>query len=373
MRIAFVIPGGVDRGGREHVVPMFLWLIERLARRHDLHVFVLDYYDEPCTYDLLGATVHDLGRPRSIRGTRRFRVAQRLDDALRRQGPFDLLHAYWGMPAGVAAAQVATAMRLPFILTLDSGELVRIDDIAYGLQRRWIDRRAVRAAIRGASVVTVPTTYMSKLMPPGSTAPTIIPMGVDRSVFTSVNRVDGPPWRLIRVGSINPVKDYPTLLHAFAAVVQREPDVHLDVVGEDTLGGAISRLATRLGLDARVSFHGPLESARVAPLYAQAHVNLVSSRHESANVTVLEAACTGVPTVGTAVGYIADLHPDAAIAVPVRSPLALADAIVSLLRDPERRRRIGLHAREWALTHDADWTADTFDALYQRVRDRTNA
>lgn len=372
MRIAFVIPGGVDRGGREHVVPMFLWLIERLARRHELQVFVLDYHDEPCTYDLLGATVHDLGRPRGIRGIRRFRVAQRLGDALRRHGPFDLLHAYWGMPAGAAAALVAPAMRLPFVLTLDSGELVRFDDIAYGLQRRWFDRRVVRAAIHGASAVTVPTTYMSKLMPPGSPPPTIIPIGVDRSIFTSVNRVDGPPWRLIRVGSINPVKDYPTLLHAFAAVVQREPDVHLDVVGEDTLGGTILRLATQLGVDARMTFHGPLESVRVAQLYARAHVNLVSSRHESANVTVLEAACTGVPTVGTAVGYIADLHPDGAVAVPVRRPLALADAIISLLHDPERRRRVGLHAREWALAHDADWTADAFDALYQRVRDLTN-
>jgi glycosyltransferase involved in cell wall biosynthesis len=372
MRIAFVIPGGVDRGGREHVVPMFLWLIERLARRHELHVFVLDYYDEPCTYDLRGATVHDLGRPRGIRGTRRFRVAQRLGDALHRHGPFDLLHAYWGMPAGAAAARVAPAMRLSFVLTLDSGELVRIDDIAYGLQRRWIDRRAVRAAIRGASAVTVPTVYMSKLMPPGSNPPAVIPMGVDRSVFANAGPVDGPPWRLIRVGSINRVKDYPTLLLAFAAVVQREPDVHLDVVGEDTLGGTIVRLATELGLDAHVTFHGPLDSVRVAQLYARSHVNLVSSRHESANVTVLEAACTGVPTVGTAVGYIADLHPDGAVAVPVRSPRALADAIVSLLRDPERRRRIGLHARDWALAHDADWTADAFDALYHRVGDGTN-
>jgi hypothetical protein len=59
MKIALIVPGGVDRSGRERVVPVLLWLIERLARRHSLHVFVLDYYTEPCTYQLFGATIHD--------------------------------------------------------------------------------------------------------------------------------------------------------------------------------------------------------------------------------------------------------------------------------------------------------------------------
>jgi hypothetical protein len=41
MKIALVVRGGVDRGGRERVVPVLLWLIERLARRLDLHVIAL--------------------------------------------------------------------------------------------------------------------------------------------------------------------------------------------------------------------------------------------------------------------------------------------------------------------------------------------
>ena len=41
MRIAFVVAGGVDRSGREGVTPAILWLIERIAGRHDLFVYVL--------------------------------------------------------------------------------------------------------------------------------------------------------------------------------------------------------------------------------------------------------------------------------------------------------------------------------------------
>src|SRR5262245_30772694 len=99
MKIALVIPGGVDRSGRARVVPMLLWLVERLARRHELHVFVLDYYDRPCSYRLLGAEIHDLGRVRGLRGLRRFRVRARLRAALAHYGPFDIVHAYWGVPA----------------------------------------------------------------------------------------------------------------------------------------------------------------------------------------------------------------------------------------------------------------------------------
>src|SRR5262250_2971305 len=102
MKLGLVVPGGVDRTGRDRVVPMFLWLIERLARRHELHVFVVDYYPEPCDYDLLGARVHDLGKPGGLPGIRRLIIERRLDAAVRRHGPFDVLHGYWGVPAGIA-------------------------------------------------------------------------------------------------------------------------------------------------------------------------------------------------------------------------------------------------------------------------------
>jgi glycosyltransferase involved in cell wall biosynthesis len=364
MKIGMVVTGGVDPSGRERVVPALLWLIEALARRHELHVFVLDYYPEPCSYHLLGATVHDLGRVRGVRGSRRFRIERRLFAALAAYGPFDVLHAYWGVPAGVVTTRLAGRIGAPVVVTFDSGEFVRCDDIAYGLQRRWIDRHAVRAAIRAASALTVPTEFMRRLAERHGADPIVIPIGVEVSRFPRVDRSEGPPWRLIRVASINTVKDYPTLLRALAHLVARVPDVHLDIVGEDILGGTIQSMADRLGLRAHVTFHGGQPTERVATLYARAHLNLVSSRHESANVTVLEAACTGLPTVGTAVGYVADLQPHGAVAVPPRAPVALATAIERALHDRERRERLGATARVWAMEHDVDWTARQFEQLY---------
>ena len=96
MRIGLIVTGGVDRSGRERVVPSLLWLVERLARRHDVHVFALHYYPEACDYPLRGATIHDLGRVEGPPGLRLFRIQRRLAaaiESLTASGRIDVLHA----------------------------------------------------------------------------------------------------------------------------------------------------------------------------------------------------------------------------------------------------------------------------------------
>jgi glycosyltransferase involved in cell wall biosynthesis len=377
MRIGLVVTGGVDRSGRERVVPSLLWLVERLARRHDVHVFALHYYREPCHYPLLGATVHDVGRVDGPPGLRRLRLRQRLGaaiEAVQAHGAFDVLHAYQGMP-GVVATAAGRRFGLPVVVTFDSGELVGIDDIEYGLQRRWSDRRAVARASRDAARVTVATEFMARVAAGvlGGIPIDVVPVGIDIRAFSPAPRPGGPPWRLLRVASLNAVKDHPMLLHALARIVQQAPDVHLDIVGEDTLDGSVQRLSRTLRLESHVTFHGFQPTDTLAAFYARAHVHVVSSRHEAAGVVVLEAACAGVATVGTAVGYVADWSPDRAVAVPVGDVSSFADAVVNLLKDPERNSRIADAARKWALEHDADWTAQEFERIYDEVAGGTRS
>jgi glycosyltransferase involved in cell wall biosynthesis len=370
VRIGLVLRGGADRSGRERVIPAMLWLIERIARRHELHVFALDHSPQPCSYPLLGATVHDLGRPTSPRGFRRRVQLSRLSSALTHLGQFDVLHAYWALPAGVVATLAARRLGVPAIVTADSGEWVSIPERQYGLQRRWVDRRGVAAAMRRATRVTVCTEHMARLAARHAVCAEVIPLGVPRPGAAAALRVDPPPWRLLHVASINRVKDHDTLLRAFGHVARRLPQVHLDVVGEDTLGGSAQRLAARIGLQSRVTFHGFQPNDALSAFYERAHLHVISSRHEAAGVVVLEAAAAGVATVGTRVGYVDDwsaADPPRAAAVPPGDAAALADAIVALLLSPARRESLAAAAREWTLAHDADWTAAQFDHLYRDV------
>jgi glycosyltransferase involved in cell wall biosynthesis len=372
MRVALVVTGGVDRSGTERVIPSLLAFIERLARDHDVAVYALRYHDRPCSYPLLGAVVHDLGGPRGL--TRQYLALVR---ALRRDPPVDVVHAMWAMPAGVVAGCAGRRLGIPVVLTADSGEFVAIPDIGYGLQRMRRHRLAVRAATRLASRVTVCTQYMDRLARRQGVDPVIIPLGVDGGVFKPAcgpgldPRPDGPPWRLLHVASLNPVKDQRLLLEAFRRVLDEAPgSATLDIVGEDTMNGVVQAHARALGLEDRVMFHGALPTAAMVPLYQQAHLVLISSRHEAACVVALEAAACAVPVVGTSVGYLNDWSPTRAMAVPGRDPAALAEATVGLLRDPGRRHRLAEAARAWVTAHDAEWTVARFVELYQEVQVR---
>jgi glycosyltransferase involved in cell wall biosynthesis len=196
------------------------------------------------------------------------------------------------------------------------------------------------------------------------------PRGVDvtnRPPEPPRERGPGTPLRLLHVGSLNPVKDQATLLAAVARLRDRGVSFGLDVVGFDTLDGQIQRLAATLGLTDSVHFHGFAPHAQLRPWFQRAHALVVISIHEAAPVVLLEAAIAGVPTVGTSVGHIADFVPDAAVAVPVRDPIALAAAIEALAEDEPRRLRLAAAAQMRAMAIDADFTAATMTRIYRAV------
>ena len=366
MRIAFVAPGGFDRSGREHVIPVLLSLIERLARRHDVVVYVLRYHDRPRSYPLLGATIHDLGRPQGL--WRQYLAVAR---AMGRDGPFDVVHGYWALPSGLVAALCGRRFGIPSVATCDSGEFIALPEIGYGSQSTRRQSMAVAAMSRIVNRLTVGSAFQAGLARNLGIASDVLPIGVDRARFTPAPRVEGPPWRLLSVARLHPVKAPHTLLDAFYALRQRGLDVLLDAVGEDMLAGSLDRRARDLGIDVQVTFHGSLASHDLLPLYQRAHLLVLPSLHEAGPVVALEAALCELPVVGSAVGFIADWAPDRAVGVPPRNPLALADAIQALIVDGGRRARMATAAREWALGHDADWSALTLEHLYAELRTTT--
>jgi glycosyltransferase involved in cell wall biosynthesis len=367
MRLALVVTGGFDRSGRDRVIPSLLWLTERLSRRHTVVVYVLRYHDTPCRYELAGATVCDLGRPEGVR-----RQTATLLSAMRHDAPFDVVHGYWAHPPGLAVALAARRLGIPSVVTCDSGEFVGLQDIGYGLQRNWRSRAAVALATRLATAVTVCSEYQAALARRHRLAPVVIPLGVDCSLFpAAAPRASDGPVRLLTVASLNPVKDHGTLLRALRLLVTHGHRVALDIVGEDTLDGRVQRLVTELGLDGGVAFHGFVPSERLAPYYAAADLFVLSSRHEAAGVVVLEAAASGLPIVGSAVGYVADWSPSMACGVEPGRPEALAAAIARLLESEERRAAMSRLALDWTRAHDADWSAAQFDRLYHELVSQT--
>jgi len=368
MKLALVVPGGVDRSGEYRVIPALLALLERLSAHHEVHVFALHQEPAPGAWDLLGARVHNIGR-----GATRLRAIRAIL-AEHRCAPFCLLQAFFSGACGLVAVSAAHLLGIPSAVHVAGGEPVRLPDIRYGGRLTWRGRLQERVVLSAANVLTAASGPQLELIARLGAAARRVPLGVDCvqawPARAPVRRGADETARLLHVASLNRVKDQPTLLRALAQLAQGPQVFHVDIVGEDTLGGEIQRLAAGLGLTDRLTFHGFMTQRQLLPLMRAAHVLVVSSRHEAGPVAVVEAAAVGVPTVGTAVGHAAEWAPDAAIAVPVGDAQSLAAALRLVLIDEELRLRLARAAWIRAVWEDADYTAGCFEALYEELTAR---
>ena len=368
MKIALLTPGGVDRDGRTKVIPVLLWLIERLVSQgHEVHVFATDQEPEPGRWELLGAAVHNAGRrPRGLRQLGML-VAEH------RRGPFDVTHAWWAAGPGAVGAIAARLLGVPMVLSLPGGDVIDHPAIGYGARITARGRLLVRLAVAGASAINTPSVWMGRQAAKLGVASETIALGVALDRWPPLaprGREDGAPLRLLHVASLNRVKDQPTLLRAMALLKQRGVRFELEIAGFDTLGGAIERLAGELGLAEEVRFLGFLPHDRLRPRFERADVFVMTSIHEAGPASLLEAAVAGLPVVGTEVGHFADFAPEAAVAVPVGDPEALADALEQLACNEPRRLLLAAAAHDRALRLDADFTCRELTRAFREVTAR---
>jgi glycosyltransferase involved in cell wall biosynthesis len=363
VKLALVVPGGVDRSGDHRVIPALLALIERLARTHEVHVFALRQEAAAGRWELAGASIHNIGD-----GWTRLRAIAAIR-AEHRRAPFDRIQAIFSGSCGLVAVAAARLLRLPSLVHIAGGELVALHDIGYGGRRRWTGRLREAVVLRGADVVSAASAPIVDALQALGIKAERVPLGADLRTWPPLApraRDGARPARLVHVASLNRVKDQPTLLRALATLAGTGPAFEMDIVGVDTLHGEMQRLADQFGLRHRVRFHGFRTQRELRPLMVSADLLVLSSRHEAGPLVLLEAALAGVPTVGTAVGHLAEWAPSAALAVPVADPDALAQAVRSVLLDESLRLRLALEAQRRALDEDADCTARAFEALYRQ-------
>jgi glycosyltransferase involved in cell wall biosynthesis len=361
VKIAIVLPGGVDRSGVDKVVPVYLWLIKRLSARHIVHVFALRQEPGVSEWDLLGTRVHNIGTERG-RG-RRF-LSQ--FNAEHRRGAFDVMHAILGWEAAYASA-ASWWHGVPLLFSATGGEFVSLRECGYGMRTSLIGRMALRIAVACARRVTVASQYMQTLAASLGIRADIIPLGAAVDEWpTGVPRARDPsrPARLLHIGDIRPVKDQATLLAAVNQLRDSGVDVELDIVGADTMNGTVQQSAAANRLGPAVRWHGVLRRPELRSLMNKADLLVVTSRHEAGPIVLLEAAVAGVPAVGTAVGHFAEWAPAAASAVPVGDYAALSREIAALIADDERRLAVAREAQRRALAIDADFTAAAFEQIY---------
>jgi glycosyltransferase involved in cell wall biosynthesis len=155
------------------------------------------------------------------------------------------------------------------------------------------------------------------------------------------------------VGRLTRDKGLPELITAFETVLQFVPAARLLLVGwfdeaEDALP---SDLRVRILRHPAIDCTGFISDT--APYYRAMDVLVLPTWREGFPNAVLEAAATGIPVVTTeSTGARDSVIPEVTgLLIPPGYPEAISEAVLKIICDPERQRRMGRAARTWILDH----------------------
>jgi len=374
MKVGLIVPG-FSSDATDWGIPVLVDVIRELSQRVELHVFALRYPHRNDRYHLHGTEVHALGGG-TVRGLRRPALLAAACAGVigeHRRRPFTALHGVWADEPGFVAVAAGRFLRIPAIVSIMGGELISMPNIGYGGHLAWSNRLLSAVALHGAARVTAGSTQLVELA-----RPTLRPSrrsriarlvwGIDPCLFElrgqSIELAG--EVRVLHVGSLVPIKDQVTLLRAIARVKDSQAGIHLHIVGDGPLRTQLSHQARTLGLTTCVTFHGHVDRRALAAYYRAAHVLAVTSRYEAELVVALEAAVCGTPIVGTAVGLVADLAPQAAMVVRVGDDRALAEAIRAAV---QAETGLSLETAARRLVRSDYLAAHTADGLLSIYRD----
>ncbi len=181
----------------------------------------------------------------------------------------------------------------------------------------------------------------------------------------------GDEFLWIAAGRLESVKDYPTLLRAFARAPQT---ARLLVLGAGPLQAELTALAAQLGLEERVRFMG--FEPNVGSWMQAADGFVLSSRYEGLPMVLLEAGACGVPAVATDVPGTREVLISGVNGLLARAGDAvnLGDAMSRLMSMPaEERSAMGQRARQRVIAEfSLESMLDRWEKLYEELLDRKN-
>jgi glycosyltransferase involved in cell wall biosynthesis len=169
---------------------------------------------------------------------------------------------------------------------------------------------------------------------------------------------------LLQVARFHPIKDHDTSICALARVLSHAPQTVLLLAGDGPTRANAEALAAQLGVADQVRFLGVRTD--VPSLTAAADLFVLSSLCEGISVTLLEAMAAGLPIVATDAGGNGELveHGHNGWLARTGSAASLADHLLSLLRDPDLRRRFGERGRRRLLKR---FTEKRMHSQYERL------
>ncbi len=271
-----------------------------------------------------------------------------------------LLHAHF-CPDATFAMSLAKESNIPLVVTCHGSD-VMVDDRYLWRSKKYYNYRYLflrNRLLKNTSLFIAVSEFLRNAMiakgfPAEKVVTNYIGVDVDRFIpITQKILNEAPDGYIVSVARHTNVKGVDVLLRAFSLVVKIFPRIKLIQIGGGLLTNSLKKLAEELGIAPNVLFVGPKPSSDVL-FYIQNSIALVlSSRkshdgaEEAFGLVLNEASACGIPCIGTNVGGIPEgiVHGETGFVVASDDPLALADAITTVVSSPKLAEEMGQKGR----------------------------
>lgn len=378
MRIALVgdYPLDPDRisGGPQAV---FSYLLQGLERFADLELHVITAQktlDSADTLQRNGVAFHYLPYPRQTTFVAYPSLQKSIQRVLHQIKP-DLVHGQSSYIYGC----IALGAGYPTVLTVHS-----IHGTEVKFARRWLQR--ANLWLQHALMRRYFTAHVRHIVSINPYIRRHYESRVDADFYDIDNPISDAFFevdpgrevthRVLFVGYLRTLKRPDLALEALALARREEQGLNLSFAGaavEPWLAARLQELVAANQMGNHVRFLGQLSEAQVLEAYQEMSVLLLTSELETSPMVVEQAMAAGKPVVATAVGgvpYLVD-HGQNGILVEPNEPQQIAEALVTLARDPDLRKRLGQAARQEAIARfKVEAVAAKTHAMYQDILER---
>jgi glycosyltransferase involved in cell wall biosynthesis len=258
-------------------------------------------------------------------------VVRRLARALR-SARYDLAHAHLVHADWHLALAGALVRRTPLVTTKHNPDPFRVTRGFRGLERI--------ALRRYAAVITISDHLREFLAATVGVDAVTVRYGL--STDPQVPRRDDRELRhLVAVGRLEEQKGFDVAIDAMRLITDETPGVRLSIAGTGSLRSRLERQIERRGLQGSVALLD--RHSNVGRLMREADVFVHPARWEGFGLVLLEAMRASLPIVATRVAAIPEVVEDGVTGILVApdDPQAVADAVLSLVHDPDRARELG--------------------------------
>lgn len=211
-----------------------------------------------------------------------------------REESFDVCHAHFIIPTGVAAVYLKQHFHIPYVITAHGSDVEGYNQKRFKLMHKVL-RPVWKKIVREAEAVIAPSEFLKGLMLKSDRTGcyTIIPNGIDLPYYQKLVETYCKTKSILTMCRLQETKGVQDVIRAFAGLGRT--DWVLKVVGDGPYRSELERLTEELQVTDRIIFYGWVEnkSKQYERLLGESYLYLSGSRFENCPMSVLEAAAAG--------------------------------------------------------------------------------